>query len=152
MTPTFYIWHWTLNWKLRQLAVPVPGQEAGSKLVGLREWPVLCSAAGFPSAYFVLFIEIFLLLPQTLIESSGTCDWIMLYLNEIRDKHLWKNREGVQNSFFFFFRGWLRKMLVCLSVCACMCVCVCVPAHASLCGMPVREAKSMLHLLLSFWM
>lgn len=124
MTPTFYIWHWTLNWKLRQLAVPVPGQEAGSKLVGLREWSVLCSAAGFPSAYFVPFIEIFLLLPQTLIESSGTCDWIMLYLNEIRISICGKIGKVFR---IFFFKGWLRKMLVSLFVHACVCVCACLP-------------------------
>lgn len=147
MTPTFYIWHWTLNWKLRQLAVPAPGQEAGSKLVGLREWSVLCSAAGFPSAYFVPFIEIFLLLPQTLIESSGTCYWIVLYLNEIRISICGKIRK-VFRIFFFSGTGCIK----CLSVCLCMRVCVCVHAHASLCGMPVREAKCMLHLLLSFWM
>lgn len=30
-----YIWHWTLNWKLRQLAVSFPSQEARNKLM---EW------------------------------------------------------------------------------------------------------------------
>lgn len=61
-----YIWHWTLNWKLRQLAVSFPSQEARNKLM---EWGnglycVGLSASPLPTPF-----------PCTIICSWCYTDW-----------------------------------------------------------------------------
>lgn len=101
MTPTFYIWHWTPKWKLRQLAVPVPGQEAGSKFSGTEG--MFCTVLGcwLPLCLLCPFVKIFLRLPQTLIESSGKCNWITLYLNVIRISIRGKTTKVFKWLFFF---------------------------------------------------
>lgn len=118
MTPTFYIWHWTPKWKLRQLAVPVPGQEAGSKFSGTEG--MFCTVLGcwLPLCLLCPFVKIFLRLPQTLIESSGKCNWITLYLNVIRISIRGKTTK-VFKWLFFFCLG-LAVWNVSLSACFCM--------------------------------